>query len=296
MYSFWAFICGVILAVMIQMNGGLSAEFGVYHGALYIHIVGVVFAGIVLAVKRERLILRQKLPLWIYAGGVIGVLTTVFNNLAFSHISITGIVALGLFAQLAFSCLIDRFGWFGMEKHKRRDLSIPGIACSVAGIALMLEDQTTGQWGYILISLGAGVTVVLSRIVNAHLSNRKGALQGSLINHLVGLPVCLLLALSVPEVSVSTHFRPWIWCGGILGVITVAICNVIVPKIPEYRLTLFTMCGQLFSGVLLDVFNGNALNRRQFGAALLVAAGIGVSRLSKLFSKTPDSGRSRSLQ
>lgn len=40
MYHFLAFLCGAILAVMIQWNGGLSAQVGVYHAALYIHIVG----------------------------------------------------------------------------------------------------------------------------------------------------------------------------------------------------------------------------------------------------------------
>ncbi|MCI8382280.1 MAG: DMT family transporter [Lachnospiraceae bacterium] len=285
MYSIWAFLSGVILAVMIQMNGGLSEAFGVYHAALYIHIVGALFAAVMLFVRKERLNLQKEIPLWMYGGGVIGVLTTVFNNLAFAGISLTSIVALGLFGQLVFSCLIDRFGWFGMEKRGQEDLSLPGILCSAAGIVLMLENPASGGWVYVLISLGAGITVVLSRTINARLSEKTGALPGSFVNHLAGLPFCFVLACIIPEVSAPTGFRVWIWGGGILGVITVAICNAIVPRIAAYRLTLFTMCGQLFCGIFLDLLSGSALNRREFGAGLLVAAGIAAGQISKIYKQ-----------
>lgn len=287
MFYFLAILCGAILAVMIQWNGDLSAQVGAYHAALYIHIVGAVFAAFVLC-TRTRKGNMQRTSLWMYLGGAIGVLTTLFNNFAFSRISLTSIVALGLFAQLVFSYFIDTFGWFGMER-RREKLSICGTLLSVAGIALMLENPAAGGWGSVLISLGAGITVVLSRIVNAHLSQRIGALQGSLVNHLVGLPFCLLLAIGVGvnESSAAVpfmagDFRLWIWCGGMLGVTTVAMTNVIVPQIPAYQLSLFLFCGQLFCGMLLDVFGGGALNKREFGAGILVAAGIAVSQVSKI--------------
>lgn len=41
-------------------------------------------------------------------------------------------------------------------------------------------------------------------------------------------------------------------------------------------------CGQLFCGMLLDVFGGGTLNKREFGAGILVAAGIAVSQVSKI--------------
>lgn len=284
MYELLSFLSGVILAVMIQINGGLSGQFGAYHAALYVHIVGSVFAALLLLLKRQRISGAKGLPFWMYLGGVIGVLTTVFNNLAFSHISLTSIVALGLFGQLVLSYFIDRFGWFGMERRKE-DLSIPCVLLSVVGIALMLDDPASGGWGYILISLGAGISVVMSRTVNAHLSAHIGALQGSLVNHLAGLPVCLLLALTIPEQTIQQPFRFWIWGGGILGVLIVVICNVTVPKIPAYRLTLFTLCGQLFCGILLDMLLGGALDQREFGAGLLVAAGIVSNQLLKVHQK-----------
>lgn len=280
MYHMLAFLSGVILAVMVQMNGGLGERFGAYHAAWYVHMIGVAFAAVLLLVRKEFQKTFRRVPLWMYLGGVIGVLTTVFNNLSFAKISLTSIIALGLFAQLVFSCLIDTFGWFGMQKCGEKSWNIPGILLSLAGIVFMLEASVRNGWRYVFLSLGAGITVVLSRTVNAHLAKRVGALPGSFINHLCGLPFCTLLAWSVPESVLGAKGHWWIWCGGILGVTIVVIFNIVVLKIPAYRLTLLSFCGQMFCGILLDIGIGNGINWREFGAGLLVAAGIVVSYIS----------------
>lgn len=283
MYDFLAFLSGVILAVMIQLNGGLSEKFGVYHAAWFIHMIGVGFAAVLLLTRKEFSKVFQKVPLWMYLGGVIGVLTTVFNNLAFSKISLTSIIALGLFAQLVLSCLIDTFGWFGMKKCGKNMFCVPGLLLSLVGIVIMLETSVLNGWLYVAVSLGAGITVVLSRTVNAHLAERVGSLQGSFLNHLCGLPCCFLLAMLIPETAVESGGYWWIWCGGILGVTIVGMFNVIVPKIPAYRLTLLSFCGQMFCGILLDVGMGGGINWREFGAGLLVAAGIAVSHMVSFY-------------
>ncbi len=283
MFNMLALATGVILAVMIQINGALSGQYGSYHAALYIHIVGACGAALLLLLRHKPIRAKSKVSLWMCTGGMIGVATTVFNNLAFSHISLTSIVALELFAELAFSCLIDAFGWLGMQRRGKGDMSIIGMLLSAAGIALLLDSSAAGAWVYVLMSMGAGVTVVLSRTVNAHLSERIGALPGSLVNHLAGMPICLLLMLLIPETAAGGDFRLWMWCGGLLGVATVACYNVIVPKLPASRVTLLSLCGQLFCGITLDLAVGNAFELRQFGAALLVAAGIVISQLTKLY-------------
>lgn len=267
------------------MNEGLTVQFGVYHASLYIHIVEAIFATVILTAKKRLPRLNRQIPWWMYLGGVIGVFTTVFNNVAFSHISLTSIVVLGLFAQLSCSWLIDRFGLFGMQKQDENQLSIPGLLISMVGIIFMLDQSMADGGIYVLISLGAGVTVVLSRIVNAHLSERIGALQGSLINHMAGIPLCLILTLIMTETTLQAPFRLWIWCGGILGVITVTLCNVILLKMSVSQMTLLGLFGQLLCGIAIDILAGNAVNSREFQASLLVAAGILVSRFVE-YSRT----------
>ncbi len=293
MYSLLALLSGIVLTAMIQADGELGARFGVYHAALYTHIVGVAFAALVLAAQRSRVTFSKKTPVWMYLGGVIGVLTTVFSNIAFLHISLTGIVALELFAQLVFSALIDVFGWLGMKRQDRADISISGILLSLLGIALMAGDASGDGMIYILLALASGVTVVLSRIVNSHLAQQIGELQGSFVNHLAGMPFCLLLTAVIPESPEPSQYHLWAWGGGILGVMIVLLFNLTVPRLPACRLTLLTFCGQLFSGILLDVLLNGTLNRRELAAGLLISAGVALSRASALYKQRKRRERSR---
>ncbi len=290
MYELLALFSGVLLAGMIQMDGGLGARFGVYHGTLYIHIVGVLFAALVLLLRRKPLGLRRGIPAWMYLGGVIGVATTVCSNLAFTHLSLTSILALELFAQLALSCLIDRFGWLGMARQKELDMSGVGMLLSLAGIALMLRGGGSSPV-YVLLALAAGATVVLSRVVNAHLSRRIGELQGSFINHLAGLPVCLLLVALIPEQGSPGPYPLWVWGGGVLGVFVVLLCNVTVPRLPASRVTLLSFCGQMFCGILLDLLLSGSVDKTEFAAGLLVAAGVAASQGTKLLRQRREKRR-----
>ena len=278
MYDLLSLLSGALLAVMITANGALGGQFGVYRAALYIHIVGACFALAALAFKRKLPLPRLRLPLWMYTGGVIGVFTTVFCNIAASGMGVTGIVALELAAQLVFSFFIDRFGWFGAGK------SAPGAAgllLPLCGAALMLTGLRGGEALFALVSLGAGVTAVLSRTVNARLAQHTGALEGSLINHLAGLPLCLIAALFARESTAFSGFHPLYWCGGVLGVCSVALLNITVPRVSACRMTLLSFCGQLFCGAALDVLLRGAADPCQLAAGVLVAAGAAVGGIKR---------------
>ena len=282
MYEMLALLTGLILSVMVSVNGNLSGSFGVFRASVIIHVVGILFAFLLCTVRRENRKLSGHAPAWIYLGGVIGAFTTVFNNLAFGHISMTSIVALGLLGQTLMSLVIDWLGLFGMKRCPFCRYSLVGLAFSLTGIFIML-DATVGQAACaVLLSLGAGVTVVLSRTVNARLSGKVGALPGSLVNHMAGLPVtvvfCVLAGDTLLPVSGSgLASHPWIYTGGMMGVIVVLLCNLTVPRLPAFRLTMLTFVGQIFTGVILDVVAGKGRLDPSFVGGLVIAAGIAVN-------------------
>ncbi len=55
-----------------------------------------------------------------YIGGAVGAATTLFNNMAFGHISISAILALTLLGQSVTSFCIDSFG---LSRWKSRRLT-----------------------------------------------------------------------------------------------------------------------------------------------------------------------------
>lgn len=138
MYYVVSVLMGAIIAVMVMVNGELTALFGLHQSTVIIHIVGLVSVAAVVGIRRQRVIPRHKLPWYCFAGGAVGVLTTVFNNVAYGHISVSALLALGLLGQSVFSLLIDHFGWFEMEKRPMRKRKLIGLALCLGGVGVML--------------------------------------------------------------------------------------------------------------------------------------------------------------
>ena len=282
MYQLLTLFTGVMTAVMVSLNGNLALLHGAFPAAAIVHGVGSLFALALCALQREKRPLTGHGPWWIYLGGAIGVLTLMFQNMAFGRISVTSIVALALLGQTAASLAVDHFGLFGMEKRAFPKSALLGLALALAGIGMMLDGTVAQGMLAVAPSFGSGVAIVLSRTVNARLAEKTGALRGSLVNHLVGLPITVLLALlfagETPfSFGAADGLRPWIYGGGALGVLVVLLCNVTVPRISAFTLTVLTFVGQVFAGIGLDVLAGESYSDASFAGGLLIALGIGVN-------------------
>lgn len=284
MYDLLSLLAGVMVAFLVAINGGLTAQYGVFGAAVIIHIVGSFFAFLLMKIRRQNVSFQRSIPWWMYIGGMIGVLTIAFNNFAYGKISLTGIIALGLFGQTVTSLVIDGFGLFGMRKYPFKKSTLIGLAFAAVGILVMLDNSAGSALYAVTLSFFGGVTVVLSRTVNAGLSENIGALQGSFINHIVGLPVtvCALFLLGGND-PIFTGFsispNGWIYFGGVLGVLVVMLSNIIVPKIPAIRLTFLLFIGQIFAGIALDLITKQGYSAATFFGGLLVVAGVGANIL-----------------
>ena len=139
----------------------------------------------------------------------------------------------------------------------------------------------------VIVSLLAGLTVVLARTVNARLSQESSPLVGSLINHIVGLPFCLLLLLGLqrPLAITLSGLTPWMFLGGVFGVLTVCLFNVTVPRVSAFQLTLLAFIGQVFAGIILDFFLGKVFSFTSFMGGLLIALGLLLNMFLKYFSE-----------
>lgn len=282
MYLLFALLSGVVLSLLISVNGSLAGVYGLFSATAVIHLVGSVCALAACLLQRDKKPLWGRRPGWIYLGGAIGVFTTVTQNFAFGHISMTSIVGLVLLGQTVASLFIDRFGLFGMARRQVQKQSWLGLVLSLIGIAVMLDGSVTAAAFAVAAAFLSGVTAVVSRTVNARLAEQTGALRGSLVNHLVGLPISVVLALLlgganafVPAAGVV--IRPWMYLGGALGVLLVLLCNMAVPRISAFRMTLLAFVGQVFTGILLDALFGVGYSEASFIGGVCIALGIAVN-------------------
>lgn len=278
-------LTGCLLAGMVQLNGELSQGYGVWAGAVLIHAVGAAFA-LVLCAVLGRWAPRRRLPGWMYLGGVVGVLTVVFSAAAYTELGVTCVVAFSLAGQMASAALVDAFGLFGMPKRPLSPGGGAGFVLALAGAALLAWPAGgapfAGGAGAAAAAFGSGISIVVSRMLNARLALETGALPASLINHLAGLPVCLAAAGAAAALGAGlpdAAGTPWqAYLGGMLGVVAVMLTNYCVPRSPAFRLTLCTFCAQLFCGLALDAA-AQGLPGKSLAGGALAAAGAALSLL-----------------
>ncbi len=272
---------GILVAVMIAVNGGLTTLYGMYSATVIIHIVGLIIIGGIILARREKPF-AKRLPWYLYIGGVLGVATTASVNFAFGKISLSAILALGLFGQSIAGALVDQFGWFGMKKHPFRAYQIPGILLVAGGIGWMMGGGFT-FWPVLAVFF-SGVLLVISRSYNARLADETSVYISTFFNYVCGLaaalPVFLLFGTNEP-IWAGFVLAPnwWTYLGGAIGVVTVWLSNIVVAKIPQLYITLLMFVGQVFTGVILDALMDGAFSTANIIGGVLVALGLALNLL-----------------
>lgn len=131
----------------------------------------------------------------------------------------------------------------------------------------------------ILVSILAGVSIVLARIINANLAKIIGLLQGTFLNYVVGLFVSLIfLFLSKEPLNITAaslgSIPLWAYSGGLVGVLVIVLSSYLTHKISALYMTLFIFIGQLFVGIIIDYFMLNLLSIGKIVGGILVLIGL----------------------
>lgn len=250
MFYALSLLAGMMISVMVVFNGGLNAQVGFGLSLVLIHIAGLITIALVMLIKREKPVFPKMPPFW-YTAGLLGILTTVFNLLAFGHISVSAMMALGLLGESMSSLFADHTGLLGIPVRKMRREKVAGLVLILAGIVIMMTDFVLVP---VLVSFMAGITVLLSRIINGGLSRKSSVTSATLINYLTGLLGAIVAAafIGVPT-PISTQGPITNYLGGAVGAVIVIISNFVVGKIASFYMTLTLFVGQVSAGLLLDM-------------------------------------------
>lgn len=137
MYNILALAIGALISIMISFNGALESNVGSTYSVVIIHAVGLIAILIVAAVKKEKLVIKESLPFYLYLGGIFGVTLTLVNVITIGSIGVALTTALAVFGQLVFSSLIDHFGLFGLNKYKFNPKKLIGFIIVFVGLVIM---------------------------------------------------------------------------------------------------------------------------------------------------------------
>lgn len=132
---------------------------------------------------------------------------------------------------------------------------------------------------YALFAIGAGVSIVISRIINSNLADKIGVFQGTFFNYVTGLLFSgMFLFLSTETFNISSQILItvpfWAYLGGLVGVAVVAMSNIVTPKVSTFYLTLIIFIGQLLAGIIIDYYTLSLISMGKVIGGLLVVAGL----------------------
>jgi transporter family-2 protein len=141
----------------------------------------------------------------------------------------------------------------------------------------------------VLLTVVAGVSVVVQQVLNANLRMELGSAAWSgFISYFVGLLCMALLALAMrdplPSAGMVARIPWWAWSGGMFGAIFIALAIVLVPRLGAATFIALLITGQMIGSVTFDHFGWLGLTQRAIdlprlaGVALLIGGVVLIRR------------------
>lgn len=137
MYNILALLIGALISIMVSFNSGLEGYVGSTYSVVIIHAVGLIAILIVASIKKEKIVIKESIPFYLFLGGIFGVMLTLVNVITIGSIGVALTTALAVFGQLVFSSLVDHFGLFGLTKYEFNPKKLVGLFIVFVGLVIM---------------------------------------------------------------------------------------------------------------------------------------------------------------
>jgi transporter family-2 protein len=274
--------CGALVALQARINGELAQQLG---DAV---LAAVVSFGsgllVILAVVLSRPPARQAwqrvrdVPWWSRLGGLGGASLVAVSSYAAPRIGVALLTVAMVAGQTTGGLAVDRVGLGPSGRHAVTPARLLGALLCLAAVVLSVAGAgaDTTRPLLLVVVVVAGLLIAAQQAVNGRVRRQTGhAAVATLVNFVVGT-VALLLAYA----AFSTHHvrrwpelgHWWLYTGGLLGVLFIAVAAVTVRTLGVLRLGLATVAGQLAGAILLDAVA--PASKHGVAAATVVAAAL----------------------
>ncbi len=246
-------------------------------------------------------------PLWIWLGGIIGVVFLTGNILLLPRIGGVQTVIFPVFGQITMGLVVDHFGLFHAPETPATWLRILGALFVVAGLMIVsLAKQThavavntpkaAGHWTlwiWRLFAVFQGTLGAIQIAVNGYLGHElaspvKSALMSFLTGSALLIVICLVLALMGklhrPSPRSAERDPWWIWLGGLVGAIFIYVTVILSQTIGTGTTMICILMGATVGGMIVDYWGlfgtrRQALNAKKVAGLLLMVAGAAMTKL-----------------
>ncbi|MGY4910960.1 DMT family transporter [Micromonospora aurantiaca (nom. illeg.)] len=284
---------GVMVAVQSRINGELGVRladgiaaavvsFGVGLLILLVLVPATPGGRRGLAALRGALRAGTLRP-WQCLGGVCGAFLVATQGLTIGALGVAVFTVAVVAGQSGSSLLVDRAGIGPSGRQPVTPNRLIGAVLTVLAVLLAVGDRLGDPEALVLalLPLAAGVGIAWQQAVNGRVRAAAGsAMTATLVNFTVGtaaLLVTLAVDLAVrgrPDGAFPSE--PWLYLGGPLGIVFIALAAALVRFTGVLLLGLATIAGQIVGAVLLDLVLPTAASHpgldTLLGAALTMVA------------------------
>jgi transporter family-2 protein len=264
---------GILIALQARANGELSHRLdnapqaalvsfssGLFFVALYALFSPAVKAGIV----RLRAAVRNgDIPRWRLLAGALGGSFVAIQTSVVPLIGVAVYSVASLAGQTATSLIVDRIGLTGGGPKLIFPRRVGAALITVFAVLVSVFDKIEAHsFSFIAVFLAvvAGALVGVQRALNGQINEHSGqSYTTSLLNFITGTSflvifIMILILLGQIELQPLPNGPWWIYTGGVIGVIYIASTSLIVQHLGVLTFTLFSVGGQLFGSLLLDLY------------------------------------------
>ncbi|MFI7607146.1 DMT family transporter [Micromonospora sp. NPDC049366] len=288
-----ASVSGVAVAVQSRINGELGVRLGDGFAAAVVSFgLGLlVLLALVPAtptgrrglVAVRRALTAGSLRPWQCLGGVCGAFLVATQGLTIGTLGVAVFTVAVVAGQSGSSLAVDRAGIGPTGRQAITGQRLAGAALTVVAVLIAVSDRLgePDALALAVLPLLAGIGIAWQQAVNGRVrAAADSALTATLVNFAVGT-TALLVTFAV-DVGVrgwptgDLPSEPWLYLGGPIGIVFIAIAAAIVRYTGVLLLGLATIAGQVVGAVLLDVVLPTAASHPGFttllGAALTMVA------------------------
>jgi bacterial/archaeal transporter family-2 protein len=263
-------VCGAGVATQSRINGqlgslihdGFAAAVISFGSGLVIILIGLIFLprgrrGVVRVATAVR---QRDIPFWHLLGGAAGAFLVLSQGLVAATLGVA-LFSVGIVAgQTIGGTVVDRRGLGTMPARALTVQRVVGSVLALLAVILAASTQVSTSvpvWMLVLPFL-AGLLQSLQQAVNGQVrAVSESVATATLGNFIVGT-VVLVAAFVIHSAIAGWPTRlpaePWLYLGGAIGVIFIAVSAAIVRSIGVLLLSLATIAGQLVTSLLLDLF------------------------------------------
>jgi transporter family-2 protein len=262
---------GALIAAQSRVNGALSEQMGDSLAAAIVSFsTGLLFVTIIALLRKNirvgfsdifKATKAGKLPPWTLAAGALGAFFVAIQTYAVPIAGVALFTVASLAGQTAISLYVDKVGLSGGAKSLITKRRVIAALITVVAVAVSAWDRFKVNDFSILalaLALFAGTWVGVQRALNGRINSFSNkSFATSLLNFITGMSFLLfLLAIrsifNDPSIFNLETATWWMFFGGSIGVIYIALSAHIVQHLGVLEFTLFSVGGMLIGSLLID--------------------------------------------